>query len=397
MREPGALTALGEKGRAAWNTRVSECFDRALKKMAGAQRFLLPEPDEETRAITGPDWTGMPARVSACLGRKRALRLLDWESDGFSEGGRLLQEEYLEWRVVRSEERISRVEITTELPEYWGTLAAYEPEHLLETIADFAGETSVSPRAIYGTCDPFAAGVTPEEREQAFTDMMLPPRGRSMYNNGERALCCMAQETNTLEALVRLAVATTSPRVVHDVTGRVRCLTCSEAIPLLGKAAQLGRASDSILVERLGQLAFEGRRVAFDDPVGVYIQSVEHSRLRTPTGGEVPPEWFTFSRGLAPEASAGGHPRYQRVTFQAPPGEELSVGDLIDVATERPIGHGGEIADLVQLAVFFRVSETDRISVDQGKPLELAAGIEDPQGCAEIRDYERRFNRARMR
>ena len=48
-------------------------------------------------------------------------------------------------------------------------------------------------------------------------------------------------------------VAATTPRMVRDlVSGRLRCLTCDEAVPLLDGAAMRGRASDPMLVERFG-------------------------------------------------------------------------------------------------------------------------------------------------
>ncbi|MEX2555170.1 MAG: hypothetical protein WEB06_06015 [Actinomycetota bacterium] len=325
------------------------------------------------------------------MDRQRALQLLDWRSEDVGGGGRQLQEEYIEWRVVRTGTQMSRVELTTELSEYWRVLAAYEPETLVETVADFARESAVPTEAVYGACDPYADGITPNERERSFAGTMLPPDGRSAYNNGERALCFMTQSTNSLGALVMLAAAALDARLVHIANGGARCLTCWEAIPLLRGAAQLGRASDSILVERLARLAFERRLVALDDPVGVYIQSVEHTRLRTPTGAVVPPDWFTFGRGISAEMSPDARPRYQRLTFEVPPEEGFSVGDLVDVATEQPIRHGGQVADLVQLAVFLRVGESGTAAVDRAKPAAVEAAVEDAEGCARIRNHEQRF------
>jgi hypothetical protein len=398
MREPGGLEALGAPGRAAWSARVSTCIAQASAAVSGGARSLRATLDRESTQVTAPDWTGLPMRVSACLGRDRALRLLDWHRDELGDGGRALQDEYIEWRTLRSDEgRITRVELTTELPDYWCVLAAHEPETLLETVAKLADEISVPPSAVYADCDPFAAGVKPEEREEAFARTMLPP-GRNPYNNGERAICCMAQPSNSLAGLALLTAAATTGRVVRDaVDGRLRCLTCSEAIPLLNDlteivVAQRGRGSDPILVERLGRLAYEGRLVSFDDPPGVYMQGVEHTRLRTPRGEAVPPEWFSFGRGLGPDAVEDGRPRYQRLTFRVPEEAGFAVSDVVDVATEQPLGSGAEIADLVQLAVFFRVSAPGTIP---GEPEEIEIELEpvgsDPHGCEVIREHERRF------
>jgi hypothetical protein len=402
MREPGGLEALGSAGRAAWSAWVSECVDRASVAMPGGERSLRAALDEGSSDVTSTDWTGLPLRAAACLGRERALRLLDWQCDEAADGGRALQDEYLEWRTVRTDDgRITRVELTTELPDYWRLLAAHEPGALLGTVAELAGEASVPVGAVYGDLDPFAAGAGPDEREEAFAKTMLSPGG-SPYANGGRAICCMAQRSNSLPALALLAAAATTGHVARDAgDGRLRCLTCSEAIPVLNDLAQTvvaerGRASDPILVERLERLAYERRLVAFDDPPGVYIQSVEYTRLRAPGGEPIPRDWFSFGRGLGPDATWDGRPRYQRLTFTVPEEAGFVVGDIVDLATEQLLRSGGEIADLVQVAVYFRVSRPGAVD---GDPTEIELAGRAPAGsaaCEEILALEERFVDARQ-
>ena len=124
MGPPGGRRDTGDDAEAAWDSRLRGCFESALAG-AGEHPFLLPAPDERTRELTGPDWTGLPTRVQSCLGRAAALAVLDDE--------RGLQEEYLEWRVVRDDDgTLRRVELTTELRDFWRVLAAHEPERTLE-------------------------------------------------------------------------------------------------------------------------------------------------------------------------------------------------------------------------------------------------------------------------
>jgi hypothetical protein len=144
-------------------------------------------------------------------------------------------------------------------------------------------------------------------------------------------------------------------------------------IPLLGGTAVAGRASDPVIVERLGRLAFERRLVAFDDPVGVYVQGVEHTRLRTPEGSPVPPEWFAASRGVAG--------RHQRLVLEVPAGEGFRVSDLVDAATERPIRHGAQIAELVQLRVPLRTSAAGAARAHPG----LEPRARRPVPCGDVR------------
>ena len=167
----------------------------------------------------------------------------------------------------------------------------------------------------------------------------------------------MRHRDNDLGAMFKLLAAAASPCVLADeVTGRSRCATAYETIPLLDEAAVAGRASDPVIVERLGRLAFERRLIAPDDPLGISIGGVEHTRLRTPDGEHVPPEWFAASRGWSAAESPDGHARSQRLVFEVPPEHGFAVGDLVDAATEQPIRHGGQIAELVQVRLLLRTT-----------------------------------------
>ena len=385
MRPPGLLADLGRAG-AAWSRRVAARLE-VLLQGAGPNPFLRAAPDEETAGLASADWPGFPSRVAACLGRAQALALLDWSGPS---GPRALQEEYVEWRVVRDAEAISRVELTTEFGEYWRVLAAHEPERTLALVARFAERDDVEPESVYGPLDPFAPGVTADEREAAFADAMLDPRAMSPYNDGRAAICCMVQPSNTLDALLGLAIAATTRRIARDdVSGRLRCMTCDEAIPLMDGAAMAGRASDPVLVERFGRLAFEGRLVAVDDPIGVYIAAVEHTRLRTRDGDAVPEEWFTFSRGA--EADETGVTRHQRLVLAPPPETGIAVSDLVDAATEQPIRHGGQIAELVKVVALVRVSGPDAVDAEMPAPTEIAEAEGDTRDCAVVRSHHEAF------
>ena len=345
MEEPGRLRDLGKPGRAAWDEAVAWALLSAMPSPA-AHRYLVPASDEETPHTTGPDWSGLPARAVATKGRSRALAALD--------SRRRDQEEYVEWRVVRDgRDRIRRVELTTELRDYWRVLAAHEPARTLALAAELA-RRRVRPQEVYGLRDPLAAG--PDERADGF-DTTMPA---APLNDGRDAICFMSHPSNDLVSLVRIAAAATRPLVVRDAdTGELRPATADEAIPHLGDSAVAGRTSDPVIVERLGRLAYEGRRVALNDPVGVYIEGVEHTRLRTPHGSPVPADWFTASRGG------------QRLVLEVPASKRFAVSDLVDVATEEPVSHGGQIAELVQLRVLLRVSDPGAVTA---RPERVPAG-----------------------
>jgi hypothetical protein len=391
VQEPGGLDALDDAGLAAWNEATEHIFARVTSD-SDEHPYLLPVPDDRTREVTGPDWTGLPPRVVNCLTRRGALALLDWSARCGAEGRRRLQEEYIEWRVVRDEHGvIERIELTTELRDYWAVIAAHAPKELLELVSGFVGR-AVQPEEVYGNRGALELG--PEQRARGFGETMLDRERTSPLNNGREGICFMVHPSNDLDALLRIAAAAASPCVLEDeVTGRRRCATACEAIPLLDESAVEGRASDPVIVERLGRLAFERRLTSFDDPLGIYIQGVEQTRLRTPDGAPVPVEWFTFSRGLSGAEAPDHRPRHQRLVVAVPPEHGFPLGELVDAATEQRIRYGGQIADLVQLRLLLRTSEPDLVESE----LRLDPHCDVPRGdlCADVREAYTEFERYR--
>jgi hypothetical protein len=378
-----------------WAARVQSALGDALARY-GATHHLASDHDVPPEAIL-TDWTAFPARIARCLTRKEACALLDWRS-ATGDRGRNYQEEYAEWRTVRTRDgKIRRFELTTELPDYWVWLSAHNPTRTLELLASFAGEETVDPQAVYGERDPGRETFSEAQRERAFTQHMLGT-GKSPYNNGIRAICCMRQPTNTLGALLGLIVASCRARLARDeVSGMVRCANAVEVIPQLKGAAELGRNSDPVLVEQLTRLACEGRLIALDGPPGVYIHGIQLERLTAPDGSQIPAEWFSFQRttalGTSPPETAGA----QRLVFEVPPEHGICIGDLIDLATGAPVCFGAELADLVQLAVHIR---TTAPGVVKDTMETISRVLPDPvaarRACDEIlagwRDFESAVN-----
>jgi hypothetical protein len=339
---------------AAWRKRIAASVSHAILTYGASANLIGYEDRRPTRTVI-TDWTAYPRRVSACLGASQAGLLLDWRSCDGDEGRRRLQEEYAEWRVFRAPDgRIARFELTTELPDYWVWLAGENPTRTLELVGQFAGDDEVDVREVYGKLDPFNDTASPAERAGAFAKEMLG-QGGSAYNNGVRAICCMRQPSNTLGALMCLAVAAARPRLVRDPrTKELRPGNAAEIVPLLKGAAEIGRNSDPVIVEHLGRLASEARLIGFDGPPAVHVGGVQHDRLAGPDGAAIPEAWFSVER----LTNAGAEPTLgQRLTFEVPVGEGFLVGDLTDIATGQPITVGAQLAELVQLVLYLRASD----------------------------------------
>jgi hypothetical protein len=363
VRPPGELDELGGAGRAAWSDLVAGELNRLIKELAKSKRKprgLLRE-GEAPAGVRTIEWPAFPVRVAAKHGAVGAMEALDRPLGEGPTGGRFGQEEYLEWRLLRRDGEPRGIEMTTEFREYWTVLAAHEPRRTLKLVGKLAGQKgAVAATEVYGEGmpDPLAPGIGPPERKAAFVGTMLPDyddlsREVSPCNDGRKALCCMVQSDNNLEALLALVLSAARPLVVKDeITGQKRYPSGSEAIVQLGAEALDGRNSDPLIVERVVRFVSEGRGVGVDDPLGVYIRGLQLHELEQPGGEDVPRAWLELSRGTSAAKSPDGRPRHQRLKLELPEDADFSLADLRVRRSGERLRLGGQLAELVELGAY---------------------------------------------
>ncbi|KAI9881661.1 MAG: hypothetical protein M1823_006628, partial [Watsoniomyces obsoletus] len=127
--------------RRAWDDRVDAAILHAAERVPRSP-FIVGREEPRPAHPTVIDWTGLPLRVTGCLPRADALALLDWTGASGCEARRRIQDEYLEWRVLRdSDDVVRRVESTCELPDAWRVLAAHAPAGFVPAAARLAPRT----------------------------------------------------------------------------------------------------------------------------------------------------------------------------------------------------------------------------------------------------------------
>ena len=388
-KQPGNLNDLTGAGAQDWSQQIERMHQEEIAD-AGTRHFVI-QNSSMTQPPATVDWDGIPIRVQTCLkSRSNAMKLSDWTTGTGDRGRAICHEEYMEWRTVRNAAgKIVRVESTTEVQEYWITMAKHNPTKLLSLIARFAGEQSVPFQQIYGSVNPNAPGVTPAAREQGFRSMMLPGSGgkppRSPYNNGQKAICFLYQRVNALRAAVSLAAFAGFPHAAAvGNTGQLRPLTGAEAIASTNQNAVDCRNSDPTIVGAIIGQAFNGKEVALDDPAGVYITNVEAERLLRPDDQTpVPEEWFNLQRGTP---SADGKQRAQRLVFEVPPDLPFVVGDLIDSQTNETIDFGWQVAQLIKVGLYVRIGANVQGSSPTAVALQNIANCANQPACDSFRN-----------
>ena len=363
LKEPGGLSDLGQEAKQEWHDEIEDLVTRSIRRFNSKHFQLLPDEEWDLDPSV-VDWDGFPRILQNCLGDEKASEFCDWKTSLGDKGRVLGQDEYCEWRTVHDQNgKLIRVEVTTELAKYWEVLAGHHPMTALRVLGRFAGEAMADWRDVYGI-NPFDPGVSIEDRQSAFNSRMLY-RGsqtpvKSPYNNGQKAIAFLSKPVSSLSAAIQLFVAASIPYGKDDGGVEV-VLNGPEAISSTSQAAIDCRNSDPNMVELMNKMVWDGKAVAFDDPVGVYIRSFASNVLLDPDGNPIPNDWIEFQRGSRPNGGVGEE-RSQRLVIEVPPEMGFVLEDLINKDTNENIKYGYQIAELVKLACYFRTSADNAIA-----------------------------------
>ncbi|KAB8330133.1 hypothetical protein SD80_030410 [Scytonema tolypothrichoides VB-61278] len=348
---PGRADQLSTDLVQKWNDTIQVAYERLQPELGS--RFFVLDPNTLTESVLASiKWFADPAEPDFCLGSSEvAKQLSDWGVKGRHE----LHNEYCEYRTIDKVDstgrlRPKRVQVTTELREYWVCLAIYDP-HTVRAIAKSILGFEPAWEDLYGVSDPFQ--LTEEGREIAFSTIVAgngqdpklegagvpnQPTGRL---NTDNALF-MTHPINGLDDLLYIVMFGAKPYANRTATGleqatreqlfrefNVEQLACRHADP----AAAMGA---------LGA-AFNGQTVAFDNPLGMYIQSFTKDVFLF-EGNPIPDTWVRWSRG----AKEG---MYQRLEF-GPGDDDAAFLDDIKVAVgsnEQPLTGGFQLVQQIEV------------------------------------------------
>jgi hypothetical protein len=191
---PGMLQDLDDGQRQAWSDWISQQIDDAGAGRPDLYDFDAPRP-RFFNALTTPagadavekdiTWTAFPRLVALDSGTDEER----WKT---AESSRDVQDEYCEWSVERSGDRIKRVTFTCEGPEYWQFLAAMKPAAVLDLYRQYVAPT-VAMADLFGSNNRYN------------------PRNR-WNNTTARGAMHLIQQNNTLSAEIELAAGSSNVR-----------------------------------------------------------------------------------------------------------------------------------------------------------------------------------------
>lgn len=386
---PGLADDLAPDLVAAWNKEIRRHFDN-LEPSLGTKYFTL-EPGDPSPQRVAVTWFGNPAEPEFCFDTDTARKLSDWGV----RGRRALHNEYCEYALISAADRDGRlrpkrVQVTTELPEYYLMLAEHDPDRLREVLT---ATLSSEPRwqELYGptVADPKQLG--PHQRRVAFARQLT---GHGLHQdlqdagvpanpvgslNAVNALF-MAHPINGLDDLIYIVMFGSKPYARRTASGALEpagrdqifrqepgleALSCRHADP----AAALAAAG----------AAFEGRTVSFADPLGMYIHEFT-SEVFLFEDGPVPGEWIRLGRGRD-----GLH---QRLEFGPADDDPHFLDEIVVVEgqSEEPLTGGYQVVRQVQVGPVVALGAPKAVPPEDFVELPASAGpirCRDASVCAD--------------
>jgi hypothetical protein len=268
------------------------------------------------------DWPAFPKLVKdAHPGNpEAAYRQAEADADARKE----FQDEYLEWHVVRSQGKITRVSFTCETTQYYEFLAERQPAKLLEI---------------------YQALVDPAFKDQVQLSELIVGGAYDGENrwNTEHGAVHLIQPNNNLFAEVMIAAAACILRrnpdgsVATDPNYLIECARYGAA----------GRASDPKIGAVVNDKARHGYSVSLRNPVALYMTRWDSAGLRKPNGDPVGNYWTLVRGKPAPgptQPAMGLH-----LVYEVPAGEGFVVGDI--KAGGDTIRYGGQLAERIHVGL----------------------------------------------
>lgn len=171
------------------------------------------------------------------------------------------QDEYVEWHTTTKDNKVTRITFTTEFPEYYQSLATIGVDGLIAAIQNTIQGANPTIEELFGReFNPKTA--SPQERSNKFRKNIQS----NPWNNGQKGILCLTQNTNTAEALFGL---------MGFCAELKSNLPPSEVCGNVGGACVPGRNSDPAVCQAAQNLVRNAHCLSLQDPFGIKILKLE--------------------------------------------------------------------------------------------------------------------------
>ena len=348
----GAQKDFGPQLRNAWHELIKATFklhlDQGIQKIVNGLGRQPPRrsicgssaPRRSRRQITLSEgnvrWRAFPIRYGPPS--TATYRLVD---EPALRGGQMrIQDEYCEWRVFRGKatKNILRVVFTSEPPEYYRFL--YDPG--VPRLTKSARQLLV--RLYQRRCGTTAVRLT--DLERTVGSVKVYDTGNKW--NNEHCVH-LQQPENTLGAQINIAARAAVLRsragsLITDVKTLIACDGFGDP----------DRQSDPAIGDSVNKLARENRFLTLENPVGLYMTSLDTSGWSTPDGTDAQKFWKVLGGRMDKDQ---GKSMIVRAEFTVPASKGYTVSDIKIAGV--PIAFGSQIAEHLEMRLGARVGPKD--------------------------------------
>ncbi|SFU78013.1 hypothetical protein [Pseudoduganella namucuonensis] len=372
--------------------------DTIKRKYAGQgglhSKFFVLDPQLIQAGDTPVSWPGDPAEPAFCMSEAVARVLSDWGV----RGRHALHNEYCEYRVIDGVDaagnlRPKRVQVTTELREYWECVAVHDPVALRSMCEQVLGAAPTW-QDLYGVSDPVA--LSARRRKVAFArqtagnggDPELQDAGVPAQPEGDlnrRNALFMTHPINGLDDLLYIVLFGAQP-YARMVGGERRPATKEQIFRAFGVTQLACRHADPAAATAAHQQAYEGRKISFSPDLGVYINEFTESAFEY-QDQPLPPAWLRRSRGN------------QRLEFGPPDTEDVFLDDivLVEGASRTPLTGGYDVVRHIEVGPKLRIGPPSVLKEADYKMLtEDATAIpcSEAEICQRIKSLKAEYDQA---
>jgi len=359
----GGLKDFDAKMRTAWHDMIKQAFKENIQdgidqidiKLAGNAadaekhlRFFDPSVHSPTTTFSEANvlWRAYPTSFGAPS--KANYKIIDepqLQFDTTIQANRDLrpQDEYCEWVVFRDgAKKITRVVFTSEPPEYYSFLYDPGPSYVI-----------IQPATQKKLVELYQARCG--DKSITLADLEISFRGSKIYDVGnkwnDKHCVHLQQPANTLGAQINIAARGAVVRkdskgaLITDVQHLLMCDGFGEAT----------RQSDPSIGDNVNKLARENRFLTLENPVGLYVTSLDTTGWKTPDGTDAQTFWKVL-RGKTDK-----DPRKSmivRAEFSVPASKKYTVSDIKIAGV--PIEFGAQIAEHLEMRLGARFGPKDK-------------------------------------
>jgi len=338
--------------RKAWHLMIETIFQghmsKAIKKIADGlsisktdaakqMRFFSPASRPPSIALTNTNvlWRAIPIR----WGSPAPYKALD---EPRLQDGKMLriQDEYCEWQLVRNKaKKIERVIFTSEPPEYYQFL--YDP-----------GVSSLQKASQAVLVNLYQ--LLCNDKSITLADLETIEGGKTVYNTANKwnnKFCVHLQmPANTLGAQVDIAARAA---VLRSHAGSL--ITSVKKLIDCDPFGDPDRQSDPRIGDGVNKLARDNRFITLENPVGLYMTSLDTSGWKSPDGTD-PQTFWKVIRGKVDKDP--GKSMIVRAELAVPASKGYTVSDIKIGGI--PIDFGSHVAEHVEMRLGARFGPKDQ-------------------------------------